>query len=132
MVFYNCSPSGREVPSVLIGILVQANLYDTTFTVILKFRKGSSLRRYISQGTDSTFGMTGQESNVDALLQLYVECVRHKEAVNLLVEYIDSFAAVSCYGANWRIQLHLAAWLINLRSSKLKVDTDDAFAAAAH
>ncbi|CAI0460245.1 unnamed protein product [Linum tenue] len=37
-------PSGREVPSVLIGVLVQENLYDTTFTVILKFRKGSALR----------------------------------------------------------------------------------------
>ncbi|CAI0460244.1 unnamed protein product [Linum tenue] len=110
--------------------------------------------------------MTGQESNAAALLQLYVECGRHKEAVNLLVEYIDSFAAVRPSDiikrkkpfASWfpystvelsRCQLEdsIASGCMVDQSEKLKsmldgslhnhmrllkVDTDDAFAAAAH
>ncbi|CAN1178565.1 Nuclear pore complex protein NUP160 [Linum perenne] len=186
------SSTGKEVPSGLVDILVQANLYDMAFTVILKFWKGSGLRRELERafsamslkcfpnkisssctemnqllltsseeentqcspgmgsmyqqpkGTsqwetlefylvkykvfhaglpvtvaetllrtdphielplwlvqmfkdglrDRTLGMTGQESNAASLLRLYVNYGRHMEAVNLLVEYIDSFAAV--------------------------------------
>ncbi|CAN1178570.1 Nuclear pore complex protein NUP160 [Linum perenne] len=94
MISFNFCPSGKEVPSGLVDILVQANLYDMAFTVILKFWKGSGLRRYVTQHTDATLGMTGQESNAASLLRLYVNYGRHMEAVNLLVEYIDSFAAV--------------------------------------
>ncbi|CAI0427991.1 unnamed protein product [Linum tenue] len=182
--------AGREDPSLLVSILVQANLYDMAFTIILKYYKGSALRRELERifsamslkccpnkissyternqlvlipseekfqsspemgsmyqqpngnshwatlefyirkykvfhaglpvnvaetllrtdphielplwlvqmfkdaRQDRTFGMTGQESNAAALLRLYVDCGRHMEAVNLLVEYIDSFATV--------------------------------------
>lgn len=41
--------------------------------------------------------MTGQESNPALLFQLYVDYGRYREATNLLLEYIGSFASmVNC------------------------------------
>ncbi|KAM7250291.1 hypothetical protein ACFE04_022174 [Oxalis oulophora] len=185
----------KKAPSDLVGILVQTSLYDMAFTVLLKFWKGSTLKRELekvfsamamkccsnqvgslwtgndltqnlllpsSKGgadvygspdgdatkhsrwnnqwetlenylekyrgfharlpvivaetllhTDSqielplwlvqlfksgrkegTGGMTGQESSPASLFQLYVDYGRYTEATNLLLEYIESHAAV--------------------------------------
>lgn len=35
-----------EAPSDLVDLLVHANFYDMAFTVLLKFWKGSTLKRY--------------------------------------------------------------------------------------
>lgn len=41
--------SGDKKPSSdLVDLLVQTNLYDTAFTVLLKFWKGSGLKRCVS------------------------------------------------------------------------------------
>ncbi|CAN0890912.1 Nuclear pore complex protein NUP160, partial [Linum grandiflorum] len=41
--------TGKEAPSVLVDALIQANLYDMAFTVILKFWKGSGLTRELER-----------------------------------------------------------------------------------
>lgn len=43
---------------------------------------------------EKTLGMTGQESNPALLFQLYVDYGRYREATNLLLEYIGSFASM--------------------------------------
>uniref|UniRef100_A0A5B7BIU5 Uncharacterized protein n=1 Tax=Davidia involucrata TaxID=16924 RepID=A0A5B7BIU5_DAVIN len=42
---------------------------------------------------ESTWGMTGDESNPASLFRLYVDYGRYAEATNLLLEYIESFAS---------------------------------------
>ncbi|KAA8545345.1 hypothetical protein F0562_020129 [Nyssa sinensis] len=42
---------------------------------------------------ESTWGMTGDESNSASLFRLYVDYGRYVEATNLLLEYIESFSS---------------------------------------
>ncbi|KAK9922519.1 hypothetical protein M0R45_030981 [Rubus argutus] len=158
----------QKAPLELVDLLIQTNSYDMAFTILLRFLKGSELKRGLERvfsamslkccphivdssrvgddpreqvigellsfiltdikcsmhvyplivaetllRTDSqielplwlvklfkdgrrgkTLGMTGQESNPALLFQLYVDYGRYREATNLLLEYIGSFASM--------------------------------------
>lgn len=46
---------------------------------------------------ESSFGMSGSESNPASLFCLYVNYGRFVEATNLLLEYIESLASLVCF-----------------------------------
>lgn len=46
---------------------------------------------------ESSFGMSGSESNPASLLCLYVNYGRFVEATNLLLEYLESLASLVCF-----------------------------------
>lgn len=46
---------------------------------------------------ESSFGMSGSESNPASLLCLYVNYGRFIEATNLLLEYLESLASLVCF-----------------------------------
>ncbi|XP_059648344.1 nuclear pore complex protein NUP160 isoform X2 [Cornus florida] len=52
------------------------------------------VRMFKGAQRESTWGMTGEESDPASLFRLYVEYARYAEATNLLVEYIEAFALV--------------------------------------
>ncbi|KAL9141071.1 hypothetical protein ABFS82_14G078800 [Erythranthe guttata] len=52
------------------------------------------VRHFKGDRNESRFGMTGTESNSASLFRLYVDHGRYTEAVNLLIEYTETFSAL--------------------------------------
>ncbi|KAM1022891.1 hypothetical protein ACFX13_044511 [Malus domestica] len=92
------TPSGtQKAPLEVVDLLIQTNLYDLAFTVLLRFFKGSQLKRGLeraffatalkccSNGVDSS--LVGDGHRAPNAPNEYVNYGRYREARNLLLEY---------------------------------------------
>ncbi|KAI3448399.1 hypothetical protein Pfo_005064 [Paulownia fortunei] len=52
------------------------------------------VRHFKGDRNENSFGMTGNESNPASLFRLYVDYGRYAEAINLLIEYMETLASV--------------------------------------
>ncbi|KAI4375511.1 hypothetical protein MLD38_013371 [Melastoma candidum] len=75
-----------KLPLVVAESLLQSDSQiELPLWLVHMFKSGRS---------DKSWGMAGKESNPASLFQLYVDYGRYKEAIEVLQEYIESFAAV--------------------------------------